>query len=67
MTGKSSNQRSKTDWNQRDLTGNPPIDETFVATAVLTSGKKKESTVRLDSDVLAFSRKQGRRPSQAAD
>ncbi len=68
MNAKSSKKRSKTDWskikarpdadiNTSDI---PPLDPEFFKSAVLRMPAGKSSiTVRLDSDVLEWFRKQG--------
>lgn len=68
MSGKSSKKRSETDWDRVlrmrdediDFTDNPPLDEKFFQEAIFIPAKKKQITLRLDSDILAFFRKRGR-------
>ncbi len=43
-----------------DYSDSPPLDEEFFKKAVLWPGPKKQITLRLDPDVLAFFRRQGR-------
>ena len=70
MNAKPSKKRSKTDWNKIkarsdadiDTSDIPPLDPDFFKSAALLMPTTKSSiTVRLDSDVLAWFRKQGRR------
>ncbi len=69
MNAKPSKKRSKTDWDiinaqsdaDIDSSDIPPLDPDFFKYAVLRMPTTKTSiTVRLDSDVLAWFRKQGR-------
>ena len=68
MNAKSSKKRSKTDWHKVnaksdtdiDSSDIPPLDPDFFKSAVLRMPMAKSSiTVRLDSDVLEWVRKQG--------
>jgi uncharacterized protein (DUF4415 family) len=60
--------RSRTDWKRIDSLRNEDIDYSdipklgpdFFAQAILWPGKKKQITLRLDPDVLAFFRKSGK-------
>lgn len=60
--------RSRTDWKRIDSLRNEDIDYSdipklgpdFFAQAILRPGKKKQITLRLDPDVLAFFRKSGK-------
>ena len=69
MNAKPSKKRSKTDWNkvkalpdsEIDTSDIPTLDPDFFKTAHLRMPSKKASiTVRLDSDVLDWFRKQGK-------
>jgi len=68
MNAKPSKKRSKTDWHKVkaqsdtdiDTSDIPPLDPEFFKSAVLRMPTVKSSiTVRLDSDVLEWFRKQG--------
>ena len=68
MNAKTSKKRSKTDWHKIralsdtdiDTSDIPPLDPDFFKSAVLRMPMAKSSiTVRLDSDVLEWFRKQG--------
>jgi uncharacterized protein (DUF4415 family) len=60
--------RSRTDWKRVDALRDPDIDFSgmpelgpdFFARAILWPGPKKQITLRLDPDVLAFFRKTGK-------
>ena len=43
-----------------DCSDIPPLDERYFREAVVWPGTKKQVTLRIDRDVLAFFRKQGR-------
>jgi uncharacterized protein (DUF4415 family) len=66
---KKRSRNSKTDWKQLDALKDEDIDYSdipkqgrdFFGEAVLWPGPKQQITLRLDPDVLAFFRKQGRR------
>jgi uncharacterized protein (DUF4415 family) len=69
MNAKPSKKQSKTDWNkvkalsdsEIDTSGIPALDQDFFKSAYLRMPSKKASiTVRLDSDVLDWFRKQGK-------
>jgi uncharacterized protein (DUF4415 family) len=69
MSAKLSKKQSKTDWGKVrtradediDTSDIPPLDPEFFKSAELRMPTKKSSiTVRLDSDVLAWFRKQGK-------
>ena len=69
MSAKSSKKSSKTNWakvesqtdSEIDTSDIPPLDSEFFKTAKLRMPSKKSSiTVRLDSDVLEWFRKQGK-------
>ncbi len=69
MSAKPSKKRSKTDWDKANTLGGskidtadiPPLDPEFFKSAELRMPSKKSSiTVRLDSDVLEWFRKQGK-------
>jgi len=69
MSAKPSKKQSKTDWNkvktisdsEIDTSEIPPLDPDFFKSAYLRMPSKKASiTVRLDSDVLDWFRKQGK-------
>jgi uncharacterized protein (DUF4415 family) len=61
--------KSRTDWarvdamkdEDIDTSDNPELDADFFRRAVWWPGPKKQITIRLDPDVLAFFRKQGKR------
>jgi uncharacterized protein (DUF4415 family) len=65
---KNTKRQSKTDWNRIDALRDEDIDYSdapklgpdFFAHAILWPGPKKQITLRLDPDVLAFFRKHGR-------
>ena len=68
MSKVNTKKRSSSDWkrvqalkdreiNYSDI---PPLDKDFFREAILWPGPKKQITLRLDSDVLDFFRKQGR-------
>ena len=68
MNAKSSKKRSKTDWDKVkaqsdkdiDTSDIPPVDPEFFKSAVLRMPTTKSSiTVRLDTDVLEWFRRQG--------
>jgi len=69
MNAKSSKRRSRTDWARIDKMKDEDIDYSdipklgpdFFKEAIWWPGPKKQITIRLDPDVLAFFRKQGRR------
>lgn len=44
-----------------DFSDNPELGAEFFRKAILWPGPKKQITIRLDPDVLAFFRKQGKR------
>jgi uncharacterized protein (DUF4415 family) len=60
--------RSKTDWKRVDalrdsdidLSDMPELGPDFFARAIIWPGPKKQITLRLDPDVLAFFRKSGK-------
>lgn len=60
--------QSKTNWERVDAlddedidySDNPPLDSAFFQRAVRWPGKKQLISLRIDPDVLAFLRKQGR-------
>lgn len=68
MNKRSSKTRSRTDWkrvlamrdDQIDLTEIPQVNEAWFREAVFVPGKKQQVTLRIDPDVIAFFRKQGR-------
>jgi uncharacterized protein (DUF4415 family) len=68
MNVKASRKRSKTDWQRIetmkdqdiDVSENPELDEQFFEEAIWWPGPKRQITLRLDPDVLAFFRKRGR-------
>jgi len=43
-----------------DLSDNPELDRSFFREAVLWPGPKRQITLRLDPDILAFFRKTGK-------
>jgi len=67
-SGKSTKKRSRTDWKRIDSLRDEHIDYSdipkqgadFFARAILWPGPKKQITLRLDPDVLAFFRKHGK-------
>ena len=66
--GNNTKRRSRTDWKRIDALQDKDIDYSeipkqgpdFFANAVLWPGPKKQITLRLDPDVLAFFRKTGK-------
>jgi len=68
MSVKASRKRSRTDWQRIetmkdqdiDVSENPELDEQFFKEAIWWPGPKRQITLRLDPDVLAFFRKRGR-------
>jgi uncharacterized protein (DUF4415 family) len=68
MKGSNTKKHSKTDWarvdsmrdEDIDLSDMPELGPDFFANAIIWPGPKKQITVRIDPDVLAFFRKQGR-------
>jgi uncharacterized protein (DUF4415 family) len=60
--------RSRTDWKRVDalrdsdidFSGMPELGPDFFAKAILWPGPKKQITLRIDPDVLAFFRKTGK-------
>ena len=68
MSVKASRKRSSTDWQRLetmkdqdiDVSDNPELDERFFKEAIWWPGPKRQITLRLDPDVLAFFRKGGR-------
>ncbi len=69
MRAANSKKQSKTDWarvdamkdEEIDYSDNPKLDAQFFKEAIWWPGPKKQITIRLDPDVLAFFRKQGKR------
>jgi uncharacterized protein (DUF4415 family) len=67
-SGNSTKRRSRTDWKRVDALRDEDIDFSdipeqgpdFFSNAILWPGPKKQITLRLDPDVLAFFRKTGR-------
>jgi uncharacterized protein (DUF4415 family) len=67
-SGKNTKRRSRTDWKRVDSLRDEDIDFSdipkqgpdFFAGAILWAGPKKQITLRLDPDVLAFFRKSGK-------
>ena len=67
-SGNSTKRRSRTDWKRIDALQDKDIDYSeipkqgpdFFANAILWPGPKKQITLRLDPDVLAFFRKTGK-------
>jgi uncharacterized protein (DUF4415 family) len=67
-SGKSTKKRSRTDWKRVDALRDQDIDFSdipkqeadFFAQAIVWPGPKKQITLRVDPDVLAFFRKQGK-------
>ncbi|MGH9503719.1 MAG: BrnA antitoxin family protein [Terriglobales bacterium] len=68
MNAKNTKKRSRTDWkrvdalrdSEIDFSEAPELGPDFFATAILWPGPKKQITLRLDPDVLAFFRKRGK-------
>jgi uncharacterized protein (DUF4415 family) len=66
--GNNTKRRSRTDWKRIDALEDKDIDYSeipkqgpdFFANAILWPGPKKQITLRLDPDVLAFFRKTGK-------
>jgi uncharacterized protein (DUF4415 family) len=66
--GKSTKKRSRTDWKRIDALRDEKIDYSdiprqgadFFSTAIVWPGPKKQITLRLDPDVLAFFRRNGK-------
>ena len=66
--GNNTKRRSRTDWKRIDALQDKDIDYSeipkqgpdFFANAILWPGPKKQITLRLDPDVLAFFRKAGK-------
>jgi len=66
--GNNTKRRSRTDWKRIDSLRDEDIDYSdipklgpdFFAQAILWPGPKKQITLRLDPDVLAFFRKSGK-------
>jgi uncharacterized protein (DUF4415 family) len=66
--GNNTKKRSKTDWKRIDSLRDKDIDYSdiskqgpdFFANAIIWPGQKKQITLRIDPDVLAFFRKTGR-------
>ena len=67
-SGNNTKRRSRTDWKRIDSLRDEDIDYSdipkqgadFFAQAILWPGPKKQITLRLDPDVLAFFRKSGK-------
>ncbi len=67
-SGNNTKRRSRTDWKRIDALQDKDIDYSdipkqgpdFFANAILWPGPKKQITLRLDPDVLAFFRKTGK-------
>ena len=67
-SGNNTRRRSRTDWKRIDSLPDQDIDYSdipkqgadFFAKAILWQGPKKQITLRLDPDVLAFFRKRGK-------
>ncbi len=67
-SGNNTKRRSRTDWKRIDALEDKDIDYSdipkqgpdFFANAILWPGPKKQITLRLDPDVLAFFRKTGK-------
>jgi uncharacterized protein (DUF4415 family) len=67
-SGNSTKRRSRTDWKRIDALQDKDIDYSeipkqgpdFFANAILWPGPKKQITLRIDPDVLAFFRKTGK-------
>ena len=68
MNGRNTKKRSRTNWKRVDALRDSDIDfseapelgRDFFSKAVRWPGKKKQITLRLDPDTLAFFRKQGK-------
>ncbi len=68
LNANSTERRSRTDWKRVDATKDSDIDYSdiprlspdFFANAILWPGRKKQITLRLDPDVIAFFRKTGK-------
>jgi uncharacterized protein (DUF4415 family) len=68
MSANNTKRRSRTDWKRVDglrdsdidLSDIPELGPDFFARAIIWPGPKKQITLRLDPDVLAFFRKSGR-------
>jgi uncharacterized protein (DUF4415 family) len=68
VKGNGTKKRSRTDWKRIDamrdsdidLSEMPELGPEFFANAILWPGPKKQITLRIDPDVLAFFRKHGR-------
>ena len=68
MSANHTKRRSRTDWKRVDALRDSDIDfsdmpelgPAFFARAILWPGPKKQITLRLDPDVLAFFRKSGK-------
>ncbi len=68
MSAASTKKPSKTDWaridamrdEDIDYSDNPKLDDDFFAEAVRWPGPKQQITLRLDPDVLAFFKQQGK-------
>lgn len=68
MSTNNTKRRSKTDWKRVDalrdsdidLSDMPELGPDFFARAIIWPGPKKQITLRLDPDVLAFFRKSGK-------
>jgi len=66
--GNNTKRRSRTDWKRIDALQDKDIDYSeipkqgpdFFANAILWPGPKKQITLRIDPDVLAFFRKSGK-------
>jgi uncharacterized protein (DUF4415 family) len=69
MNAKRSKRLSETDWarvdamkdDEIDFSDNPKLGADFFRDAIWWPGPKKQITLRLDPDVLAFFRRQGKR------
>ncbi len=68
MNANNTKRRSKTDWkrvdalrdSEIDFSDVPELGPEFFSKAIRWPGKKKQITLRLDPDVLAFFRKRGK-------
>ncbi len=68
MSAQNTKKKSGTDWakikalkdKDIDLSDTPELDDEFFAGAKLWPGKKKQITIRLDPDVVAFFKTRGR-------
>ncbi len=68
MKAKNTKEKSRTDWariddmkdEHIDLSDIPEADEAFFRTAVRWPGHKRQITLRLDPDIVAFFRRQGK-------